>query len=213
MIDVRADVEAAWPYRQSISSTRVKHIVMSSLSPSSCPPPPFLPLFVSVCTLKKNVHFPALAPAATTPSVCFNWSWYFTHASLGAGICWQPADSSQTTPSWCLSTQKQTVFSHSALARPLSRCNASLTFNLHSCLQSWAGAVTFDLPHHLLSSARQTSLLLTGSAHIWLVEHKILHIILLCCPFKYALFHRDQYLDHIWFGLFSHRFQMDCTHK
>lgn len=63
LIDVRADVEAARPYRQSISSTRVKHIVMSLILYGNC-------RNVHVCRIW-ILPFPVLLSSSPfSPTVC-----------------------------------------------------------------------------------------------------------------------------------------------
>lgn len=128
-----------------------------SLFPSSRPPPPPLPPFVSAYTLKKCT-FPSPPPPQLLPLFVLTDLDISHMLRSGRHMLTTRRQPTDVPVLASVDIQRQTVFSHPASARPSSRRDASLAFNAHSCLQSWAGAVTFDLPHRLLSSARQASL-------------------------------------------------------
>lgn len=150
LIDVRADAEAAWPYRQSISSTCVKYIVMLLILYGNCRNVricriwillfpvllssstsfPCERLYIRRCTFPSPRPPTQLLPLFVLTDLDIS---HMLHSGWHMLItCRQPTDDPVLVS---VDIQKQTVFSHPALACPSSRCNASLTFNLLSCLQ------------------------------------------------------------------------------
>lgn len=145
--DLRADAEAAWPYRKSISSTRVTHIVTSLILYSNC-------RNVHVCRIW-ILPFPVLlSSSASSPTICehlYNKKCIFpsprpppqllplfvlTDLDISHMLhsdwhmlttCRQPTDNTVLVS---VDIQKQTAFKHSGFGLPLIMLQCIIDFQL-----------------------------------------------------------------------------------